>query len=273
MARSLRPTTDPRMYRIPDRQHPSADGKLHPVSLGRTTSQKAPSRLRIWANGTLFRERSKLAMTTGIIHMNPDGARSLLWCTGTYRDTGNTVEMVWLVDPMKPAPEFLLRDIRHNVPHADGKPRWEKLEILPGPKRGYDANWSLCSHGDELWLLRGETVTSPWGADALDLYGFLPGRTEAVHIPLRLEASAEDLKVMPQRNTDFLRHLTHPLTEAEGMVATSHGLAFSGFGCPGVWFIPWANVRKWEETHTTPGNVSETRSVDTRSKPPEKVSP
>jgi len=189
-----------------------------------------------------------------LAHISPNGSRTLVWNTSSYR-TGSLVTRVWRIDPKKAQPELLLHDASHHTPPEDLMPRWQMPEDWEVPPRSSGANWCLCAHPskDEIWLLRWEMSVE----GSLDLYVFRDGRTGPVHIPLRLTLRTEDEQALP-RGGNVLNRLTQPQIEPEGMVATSHGLAFSGVSCAGVWTIPWGDLEKWEKDHPRAEKATQT---------------
>jgi hypothetical protein len=179
------------------------------------------------------------------LRLKHDGARTLLWENIGRGGQSDTIVQAWLVDPSTEKPVLLMHDPKESGLPADKPAKWAMPDVLRQPHPKAQIHFCPVLHGEELWVLCWEAIASNWGATSLELIGLLPGRATPVRIPLRIDVDPADRAALkghldPEHDT-----LGHPDIHESGLFATSHGLAFSGGACPGIWLIPWTDVQQW----------------------------
>ncbi|MEA3207011.1 MAG: hypothetical protein QOE70_68 [Chthoniobacter sp.] len=146
-------------------------------------------------------------------------------------------------------PELLLRDDSLARPPA-GDPVWNLPDAIRAPLDAGGRNYCAALLGEAFFLLAWDTTGSPWGASKADLYVFRRGRRDATQIPLQFQVLPAD---EPQiRKVAEARVFRFPYPDNYGLVATDRGLAITGRGMWGFWFIPQTDLERALAARETP---------------------
>jgi hypothetical protein len=173
---------------------------------------------------------------------------TLLVETVNGSSVGNRIKGVAFISP-EGRSELLLRDDEFHRPPV-GDPVWNLPPAIRKAPPAGGRNYSAALLGDAFFLLAWDATGSPWGASKADLYVFRRGRRDAAQIPLQFHVSEEDERQI--RKTSGTETFRFPHPDDYGLVPTDRGLAITGRGMWGFWFIPQADLEEALAARETP---------------------